>query len=132
MTLLIQREVAERVIAKKNKHSLLSLAVSFYAQAKMAGLVDKNDFYPVPKVDSAILHIDNIRYWDHKADERRVWQLVHYGFASKRKKLANNLLSDQNLDKDAVSAVFTKLKLDKNIRAEDLSIDDWIALGQNL
>jgi 16S rRNA (adenine1518-N6/adenine1519-N6)-dimethyltransferase len=132
MTLLVQKEVAERVTLKKNKHSLLSLAVSFYAQSKLAFIVTKDKFYPSPKVDSAILHISDIKAWPYKVDEQQVWQLVHRGMASKRKKLINNLSTDQSLDKKQLSKIFDDINLDQNIRAEDLAVQDWIALADNL
>jgi len=132
MTLLIQNEVAERIITKNNKHSLLSLAVAFYAQASLVDFVSKDNFYPIPKVNSAILYINKIKDWSYPVDERRTWQFVHYGFAAKRKKLINNLLSDKNIAKERLVAVFDKIELDKNIRAEDLSVQNWIDLTQHL
>lgn len=132
ITLLVQKEVAERIVQKNNKHSLLSLAVAFYAQAKIITLVPAQDFYPQPKVDSALIQIDNIKPWSAKVEEKRVWQLVHHGFANKRKKLANNLASDPTLDKNKIQEIFSNLKLDKNIRAEDMSVANWLDLTSKI
>mgnify|MGYP003965105499 FL=1 len=74
MTLLIQNEVAERIVTKNNKHSLLSLAVAFYARAQLIDFVAKDNFYPIPKVNSAILYIDQIKDWPYQVDESRPWQ----------------------------------------------------------
>ena len=57
---------------------------------------------------------------------------MHHGFAAKRKKLITNLLSDKSIVKEQLVAIFDKIKLDKNIRAEDLSVQNWIELTQNL
>lgn len=132
MTIMVQKEVAERIVSDNQKHSLLSLSVAFYAQSKIVTIVPKSNFYPEPKVDSAILYIYKIHNWNYQEAEKKVWQLIHRGFAYKRKKLINNLASDQNLDKDKLRLTFDKLKLDLNIRAEDLTVNDWLQLGKYL
>lgn len=132
MILMVQREVAERVEAKDAKNSLLSLAVAFYGQAQIIRLVPKNNFFPVPKVDSAILKIDHIKPWVYKEEEKHVWQLIKRGMAHKRKKLFNNLLSDPKIDKDKLSKIFLTLKIDQNARAEDLTKDLWLKLSSKL
>lgn len=131
MTLMIQKEVADRVGDVK-KHSLLSLSVALYAKSKIISQVPKENFYPIPKVDSAILQIYDIVPWSYDVDEKRAWQIIKRGFAFKRKKLFNNLLSDSTLDKDKLSRIFDKINLDVNIRAEKLSLADWLKLIKNL
>lgn len=130
MTLMVQREVAQRVVLHKQKHSLLSLSVAFYGEASLGMVVTKENFYPVPKVDSAILQIKNLHPWNYSADEQQVWQLIHRGMAAKRKKLLNNLLSDPSLEKEKLTKFFEKLKIDKNSRAEDLSLENWLQLAE--
>lgn len=129
MTLMVQREVAERVEAKDAKNSLLSLAVAFYGRAQIVRLVPKNNFFPVPKVDSAILKIDQIKPWTYKAEEKLVWQLIKRGMAHKRKKLFNNLLSDPGIAKEQLEKIFMSLKIDQNARAEDLDKELWLKLA---
>jgi 16S rRNA (adenine1518-N6/adenine1519-N6)-dimethyltransferase len=132
MILMVQQEVANRILVKDGKQSLLSLSVAFYARAEIVKKVDKNDFYPVPKVDSAVIKIDNIHTWQYKVEEKKVWQLIKRGMSHKRKKLLNNLLTDQEIDKVKINKVFEELGLDKNIRAEKLSIENWIDLTKSL
>lgn len=132
MILMVQQEVADRILVKDAKQSLLSLSVAFYAKAEIIKNIDKNNFYPIPKVDSAVIKIDNIHNWQYQVEEKKVWQFIKRGFSSKRKKLLNNLMTDPNIDKLKINNVFDKLQLDKNIRAEKLSIDDWINLAKNL
>ncbi|PLX25596.1 hypothetical protein C0580_02125 [Candidatus Parcubacteria bacterium] len=132
MVLMIQKEVAERIVAKDNKNSLLSLSVAFYAKSKIETIVTKDNFYPVPKVDSAVINIFDIQKWPYKQEEKKTWQLIKRGFASKRKKLLNNLSTDPNLSKENIMDVFSKFGLDENIRAENLSPKDWLNLSQNL
>ena len=131
MTLMVQKEVALRAVDNK-KNSLLSLAVAFYAQSKVICLVGKENFYPQPQVDSAILYIYDIKGWSHQVDERKTWALIKRGFAFKRKKLFNNLLSDPQIDKKNLTLIFQKLGLDLNIRAEKLQVEDWINIAKAL
>ncbi len=132
LTLLLQREVAERLVSQDKKQSLLSLAVGFYGQAKIIRLVDKSSFYPAPQVDSALVHIYNVKAWPHKVEEKKVWQLVKRGFAQKRKKLFNNLLTDTRIDKGQLSDAFVSAGLDTNVRAENLSVENWLRLAEKL
>lgn len=131
MTLMLQKEVAQRVVDNK-KQSLLSLAVAFYAKSQLIRIVTKDNFYPQPKVDSAILYIYDIHSWDYDVAEKKTWQIIKRGFAFKRKKLFNNLLSDQNIDKEKLQAIFSKIGLDLNIRAEKLTVDDWLNIVKYL
>ena len=131
MTIMVQKEVAQRVVDNK-KQSLLSLAVAFYAKSKLIRIVNKDNFYPQPKVDSAILYIYDIKAWNYNVDEKRTWQIIKRGFAFKRKKLFNNLLSDSNIDKEKLQIVFDKIGLDSNIRAEKLNTNDWLDIVKYL
>lgn len=131
MTLMVQDEVARRVVDDK-KQSLLSLSVAFYAKTEIVGSVLKNNFYPQPKVDSAILYIHDIKDWSYQVEEKKTWQLIKRGFAYKRKKLFNNLLTDPNIDKTRLKSIFEKNHIDLNIRAEKLSPDEWIKIAKSL
>ncbi len=126
MFLMVQKEVADRLIDQRQ--SLLSLAISFYAQVETVAIVKKEDFYPIPKVDSALIHIYDIHQWSYNVAEDEVWNLIHRGFIHKRKKLINNLIIDSNLKKDKLIKIFTSLNLDKNIRAQDLTKENWLDL----
>jgi 16S rRNA (adenine1518-N6/adenine1519-N6)-dimethyltransferase len=131
MTLMVQKEVAERVVNSK-KQSLLSLSVAFYAKSKIISIVTKNNFYPPPKVDSAILYIYDIHDWNYDIDEKKTWQIIKRGFAFKRKKLFNNLLTDSSVDKEKLEKTFATIGLDSNIRAEKLEPKDWLAIAKSL
>ena len=92
MVLMLQKEVATRIVARDGKESLLSLAVKVYGTPRYAGTVKRKFFRPEPKVDSAILVIENISYNFFKTvDEQKFFDLLHRGFKSKRKILAGNL-----------------------------------------
>jgi 16S rRNA (adenine1518-N6/adenine1519-N6)-dimethyltransferase len=131
MVLLIQKEVAERILARDGKESILSIAVKAYGTPKIAAKVPAGAFNPPPKVDSAILVINDIsKKLFETIDEKVFFKAVRAGFAHKRKKLAGNLTAVYK--KDVIKTVFEKLKFKPDTRAEDITIKDWKKLVQEL
>lgn len=130
MTVLVQKEVAERVVRSK-KESLLSLSVKTFGKPSYAFTVPRGAFNPAPKVDSAVLHIAEIAsVFNTKDEEAWFFEVLHAGFAHKRKQLANNLASVAGMEK--VLRAFEKLDLDRNVRAEDVPLQSWVALAKSL
>lgn len=124
MALLIQKEVAERIIARDKKESILSISVKAYGNPKFVEKVLAGSFVPPPKVDSAIIAIENIsKEFFKDFSEKEFFEMLHAGFKSKRKKLSSNLKTI--FEKDKVEKTFLALGIDENIRAEDLSIENW-------
>lgn len=153
IVILVQKEVAERIIAKKKpldsargKESILSISVKAYGTPKYVETVKAGSFVPRPKIDSAIIAIDNISKDFFNGDptncgrvastvgggfsEEKFFQLLRAGFKSKRKKLSSNL--SMIFEKDQILKVFKELGLDSNLRAEDVRIETWQKLAQNL
>ncbi len=135
MVLLVQKEVAERIVAQDGKESILSLSVKVFGEPKYVKTVKAGSFTPPPQVDSAILAIKNINndFFGGKTDkvnENKFFELVKTGFKSKRKKLSSNL--SEIYPKNKVLEVFEKLKLDPNLRAEDASLEIWKKLVELL
>ena len=121
MVLMVQHEVAKRIIANDKKESLLSISVKAYGEPKIILKVPARYFSPAPKVDSAIICIKNISrkfFQENKVSEENFWRIIHSGFAHKRKKLSGNL-------KKIIKNIPKELK-DK--RAEDLTLTEWINL----
>ena len=119
MTLLVQKEVAQRIVANDEKESLLSISVKAYGMPKMLFKVQARFFSPQPKVDSAVIHIKNISrelFEKNNTKEEDFWEILRAGFAQKRKKLSNNL-------KKVVKKEILEKYKDK--RAEDLTTSDW-------
>ncbi|MEP7162625.1 MAG: 16S rRNA (adenine(1518)-N(6)/adenine(1519)-N(6))-dimethyltransferase RsmA [Candidatus Moraniibacteriota bacterium] len=131
VTLMVQKEVAERMTAKPGAMSLLSLMTQFYTDATLAFTVPKEAFLPVPKVDSAVVHLVVKRPYDPETD-RSLFRLARAGFAARRKTLANNLSSSLHLDHTVVESTLDTIGLRKDIRAQALSMDDWERLRDSL
>lgn len=123
MTLLVQKEVAER-IAKSTKETVLSLSVKAYGHPRYVGSVPARYFSPPPKVDSAVLHIANIsKSFFETVSEERFFKVVKAGFSSKRKKLINNLSSFES--KEELVQTLSSIGLHENIRAEEVNLEEW-------
>ena len=151
MVLMVQNEVAKRIIARDKKESILSISVKAYGEPKMIMKVPARYFSPAPKVDSAIIAIKNISRKNFNSPleeyplsggristpsckqatpqegnktilEEKFWEIVRAGFAHKRKKLSSNL--KKYVRQDLTQEL-------ENKRAEDLSFADWINLAKN-
>jgi 16S rRNA (adenine1518-N6/adenine1519-N6)-dimethyltransferase len=125
MVLLVQKEVAERIVARDGKENLLSISVKVYGEPKMIMKVPARYFSPAPKVDSAIISIKNIsrrNFTKNKIDEEKFWEILRAGFAHKRKKLSSNLKNLKKISKPELNLILG------NKRAEDLTLKDWIEL----
>jgi 16S rRNA (adenine1518-N6/adenine1519-N6)-dimethyltransferase len=134
--LLIQKEVAERICANQGQMSLLSMAVNFYGEPEMIGIVERDKFYPVPKVDSAILKIrmkkDSQLICQFQEDIKEFFRLARIGFASPRKTLLNNLGDGLEKNKEVVKKVLKKSGIKENARAQELNLADWKRVLENL
>ena len=119
MTLLVQKEVAERV-ARSKKESILSLSVKAYGVPKYEFTVPRGAFKPAPNVDSAVLTIRDISRKNFKSHEEEdyFFALLHAGFAHKRKYVRNNL----------TEAGFSAGNIPEKARAEELALVDWFSL----
>jgi 16S rRNA (adenine1518-N6/adenine1519-N6)-dimethyltransferase len=120
---MVQKEIADRIVAREGKENLLSLSVKAYGIPKKIMKVDKENFSPAPKVDSAILAITNISkrfFTENSITEEKFFEVLHAGFAHKRKVLSSNLKG--LIFPEKIST------LPKNIRAEDLKLQDWASL----
>ena len=128
MVLLVQKEVAER-IARNKKESILSISVKAYGEPKYIQTVKAGSFVPPPKVDSAILLIDNISKLFFSKDgpcwglEKRFFEILKTGFAHKRKLLSGNL--SIFMDKEKLKIIFKQLGITEKARAEEISLNQW-------
>lgn len=132
MTLMVQKEVAERICARAGDMSLLSVAVQYYADAEIAGLVPRDNFWPVPKVDSAVIVL-KVHKAAKSVKSADFFNLVKAGFANRRKLLIKNLLpivGKQN--KEKLKSIFVELGLSENARAQELGVEDWVSMTRAL
>ena len=136
MVLMVQKEVADRIVAKDKKtgnagkESILSIAVKAYGNPTYICTVKAGNFFPAPNVDSAVIAISDIsrKHFINKHHEEVFFQIMKAGFAHKRKTLAGNLKNI--LETDIVLTALAQSNLQPSVRAEDLSIDNWRDLSK--
>jgi len=138
IVLLVQKEIADRIVAKNKKESILSLAIKFYSREnpKIIYKVSAGSFFPKPKVDSAVLQIkirsatntDNVINNQYQKLEKKYLEIIKIAFAHKRKIMLSNLkiaFKDIGWEK-----IFTELNLNKKVRAEDLQKEDFLKITE--
>ncbi len=132
MTLLVQREVAERAVARDRKESLLSLSIKAYGNPRIAARVPRGAFVPPPTVESAILVIEDIskKNFEGKDEEELFFQIIKAAFAHKRKVALKNLAGYFNIDD--ITTFWETEKLDIRARAEDIHLEVWLKLTRML
>ena len=133
LVVMIQREVAERIISRNKKQSLLSLMVAFAShETQLVRRVAAGAFFPPPKVESAVLRISPMSHEERLAiwgiDPEKVMAIAKLGFAHPRKFLGSNL----GLKTENWQLTTAKLGLDPKVRAEDLRVEDWVRLAEVL
>lgn len=126
MILMIQKEVAQR-ICQKEKSSILSLSVQFYADTKILFTVSKNSFWPAPKVDSAMIKIIPKKERP-PIDPQLFFKLIKAGFSSPRKQLISNLSKNLQIERELLENMFSICNIPSKSRAEDLKLQTWISI----
>ena len=127
ITVMVQKEVGDRLSARVNSedYGALSIEVQYLYDVKLEMNISKNVFYPMPNVDSAIISFTPKVERD-KDFEDKFFSLVKNCFRMRRKTLNNNL--KDILDVGTIDEVYKRLNLDKNVRAQELSLDDYIKM----
>ncbi|MDQ3014810.1 MAG: 16S rRNA (adenine(1518)-N(6)/adenine(1519)-N(6))-dimethyltransferase RsmA [bacterium] len=126
MVVMVQKEVVQRIVARDNKESILSLSVKAFGTPKYVSTVKAKYFSPEPKVDSAIILISNIsRNFFTDISEEHFFTIMKAGFAHKRKMVIGNLKEKGIADAQILGSLFDSLSINKKARAEDLTLEQW-------
>jgi len=144
---VVQKEVAQRIVAQPPHMSILSLAIQFYSQVDAVFNINKSNFWPQPRVDSMVLKIKPNEFKIKKEIENNFFQLIKIGFSSKRKYLLNNLSKSvimqasehENIGtlehwntkrrKEFFLEIFKEIGLSEKVRAQELSLEQWMQLA---
>lgn len=124
MVIMVQKEVAKRIVDEKE--SILSLSVKVYANPKYICSVPRKFFRPMPNVDSAVILIENISkkfFLESKINEKFFFEVIKVGFAHKRKVVIRNL--EEKIDKKVLENLWEREGWSKDLRAENLSLEMW-------
>ncbi len=132
LIVMVQREVGQRLAAGRGEMSLLAVATQVFAEAELLFEVPPSSFFPSPAVASAVVRL-TVRptpLVPHHRDE--FFKVVSAGFAHRRKQIHNSIPRLLWLPTGAVDEVLAEARIDPNLRAQNLAIDDWIRLRDTL
>lgn len=135
ITVMVQKEVAERLCSGCGLRSAgaVTVCVDYYAKAKKLFDVSKGSFLPAPKVDSSVIRLDKRKDPPVQvSDEKAFFRLVRAAFAQRRKTLLNSVSSAAGISKPQLLEALEKAGLDHNVRAEQLSLEQFALLYENL
>jgi len=131
MVVMVQKEVAEAIVARPGQMSVLSISVQFYGEPRIISYVPAGCFYPAPEVDSAVLRID---VYPQPAvavgDRDSFFELVRAGFTASRKQIVNSLTQGLGLSKTEILSLLKEANIVPQRRAETLTLDEWALLWQ--
>lgn len=132
VVILVQKEVAERVAAGPGDMSILAVSAQVFANARLGVLVPRDYFTPPPKVDSQVVVLETlVEPLVAPEDERAFFRVVKAGFAAKRKKLRSSIAAGLSISKPAAEELLRHANINPELRAEDLSIKDWLRLAKD-
>ncbi len=129
MVLMVQKEVARNIVAGPGDMRILAISVQFYGKPEIIDYVPAGNFYPVPKVDSAILKITLYpQPVLEVTSEKNFFRIVRAGFCAVRKQLANSLAQGLDIPRAEVLSLVQKAGVNPQIRPEKLKLEEWARL----
>lgn len=132
MVLMMQKEVAQRITAKpgSSERGLLTLIVEAYSNAQIVQFVPKEAFFPIPKVESAVVKfkVEKEKLKIKEKDSKLFLSLIKIGFSQKRRQIHHPLAAGLHLSKNQTFDLLKNARINPNLRAQDLSFNDWTNL----
>ncbi len=129
MVLLMQKEVADRIVATDKNRSILSIACELYSNSKIIRQVSNRSFYPKPDVDCAVIKFEVYNKPKYKIDDiNSFFRIVKAGFSARRKQIHNNISNGLLISGDNAKSILKKAKIDPARRAQTLDLREWMEL----
>lgn len=135
MTVMVQKEAADRICAKPGTRGCgaISCAVSYYSEPKLLFKVNRGSFMPAPNVDSAVIRLDIKKGGQLPPErEKQLFRIIRAAFAQRRKQMINPLSAELHIPKTELAEVFAGLGIKPTARAEELTMDKFLALEEAL
>jgi len=132
---MTQLEYARRLTAKPGgrEYGSITVFVNYYADAEIVRKVSKGNFKPVPKVSSAVIKLTPLPAPRYECDEELLFKITRASFSQRRKKMLNSLFNSKIFeDKAKLIEAFEKAGINPDLRAENLSLEDYVKLTKNL
>ena len=135
ITVMVQKEVAERLTAKpgENKAGAITYTVSYYAVAENIINVSRESFVPAPEVDSAVIKL-SIRKCSPVIvnDENKFFKLIKFSFLQRRKTFLNSIANSGFVEKEKLRQILQEFGIDENIRGENLSLEQYAQITNKI
>jgi len=126
VVLTLQKEVAQRIVAKPPNMSLLAVSVQYYSRPEIIDYIPRRSFYPTPDVDSAIIKlVPREQFATYQENTKNFFRIVRAGFSGKRKQLINSLARGLKIKKDTLESKLKTASVDPHRRAETLTLEEW-------
>lgn len=134
ITVMVQKEVGERFCAVPNskEYGAITISINYYTKPEIIIDVPKENFEPMPEVDSCVIKLDvrNVPPVELK-NEKDFFNLIKAGF-SQRRKTINNSLASMGISKEKIKNVLEKLGIDSKLRAENLTMEQFADISNNM
>ncbi len=129
IVVMVQREVAQRIVAQPPAMNLLAISVQFFARPRIVRTIAAGAFYPPPQVDSAVVRLD-VFPEPHLGtrETEEFFEIVHAGFGERRKQLFNALRHRLPDSARSIAQTLANTGIDPTRRAETLTLPEWLAL----
>ena len=127
----VQKEVADRLCAdaSSSDYGAISVAIDLYGSAKKVFDINRDNFYPAPNVDSAVVRIDIDRNKFGSVDHKAFRDTVRAAFSSRRKTLVNNLMMNFKISRDSAESALGDADIDPSVRGEKLNAEQFLRLS---
>ena len=134
ITVMVQKEVGERFSAKpgSKNYGIPSVMISYYCNCKITRNVSRKMFFPEPNVDSCVIRLDRKVLEEDQKFQNNFKNIVNFAFSMRRKTLANNLTKNLKISRDKCVEAILKIGKTESVRAEELSLADFINLTKQL
>ena len=133
VTLLIQKEVAERLAAKPGSMSTLSVTAQMYFEPSLGAVIPARLFTPPPKIDSQVIHLKRREApLFGSMDPKKLFRVVKSGFVNRRKTLLNSLSGGLQMSKEDTRLLLEASDIKPGARPQELTLQDWIKLSKQV
>lgn len=133
IVVMVQKEAGERLCAQvgSRESGAVTVAVNYYAESEILFPVNRDSFMPSPKVDSVVIKLKLRKDTPFEiSDKKKFFTTVKCAFSQRRKTALNSISNTMGIPKDKVAQAFDSLGIDKNTRAEKLTMDELINISQ--
>lgn len=133
IVLMVQKEVAERLVAMPGAMSVLAVSAQYYADISYVFTVARDEFDPVPQVDSAVVKlVANNKHNPNSQETKSFFRTVKIGFSARRKTLLNNIANGYHKEKNDIEKILTACHISPQSRAQELTLENWQDLSHIL